>query len=237
MTEVPPRTGAAFDPFHADYDEALARGLAVSGEDRLYFARARIAFLGRCLRGMSVPAPTSVIDFGCGNGAATPLFFEELGVERVLGVDASERCLAVARERYGSPSARFVSLRDFSPAGSEPLVFCNGVFHHVPSPERPGLVDLVRASLRPDGLFSLWENNPWNPGARYVMWRIPFDRDAVMLSARAARAMVRREGLEVVRTDYAFIFPHLLKALRIFEPVLAKAPLGAQYQVLSRRPT
>jgi SAM-dependent methyltransferase len=235
LTEVPDSRGA-FDPFYADYDEALARGLSVSGEDRLYFARARIAFLGRCLRRMGVPTPSSVIDLGCGNGAATPSFFEQLGVERVVGVDASERCLEVARERYGSPCASFVRVQDFSPSGDHPLVFCNGVFHHVPVQERPGLVGLVRASLRSGGLFSLWENNPWNPGARYVMWRIPFDRDAMMLSAREARRMVRREGLDVVRTDFAFVFPRLLSPLRALEPALAKAPFGAQYQVLSRRP-
>jgi cyclopropane fatty-acyl-phospholipid synthase-like methyltransferase len=76
LSEVPERPGTGFDRFHADYDEALARGLAVSGEDRLYFARARIAFLGRCLRRLGVPPPSSVLDFGCGTGAATPYFFE-----------------------------------------------------------------------------------------------------------------------------------------------------------------
>jgi SAM-dependent methyltransferase len=235
LTQVTQRAGAPFDPFYADYDQALARGLAVSGEDRLHFARARIAVLGRCLREMGVPPPASVVDLGCGTGAATPFFFEGLGVEQVVGVDASDRCLDTAREKHGSARACFVHLRDFSPAGSEPLVFCNGVFHHVPLAERPALVDLVKATLRAGGLFSLWENNPWNPGARYVMSRIPFDHDAVMLSAREARATVGRGGLEVVRTDYAFVFPRLLKALRVVEPALAKAPLGAQYQVLSRR--
>jgi trans-aconitate methyltransferase len=229
-------TSVDFDSYHAEYDEALARGLSVSGEDRLYFARGRINFLGRCLHRLGVPPPSSVLDLGCGTGAATPFFFEHLGVERSLGVDASERCLAVARARYGSPRARFAALRDFSPVADQQLVFCNGVFHHVPPPERPGLVDFVRASLQPGGLFALWENNPWNPGARYVMSRIPFDRDAVKLSAPGARRLLERAGLQVIRTDYFFIFPRPLKALRVLEPLLAKAPIGAQYQVLSRRP-
>jgi trans-aconitate methyltransferase len=233
---VPEDPRACFDRFHADYDEALARGLSVSGEDRLYFARGRIAFLGRCLREMGVPPPSSVLDFGCGTGAATPFFFEDLGVERLLGVDVSERSLEIARARHGSPRARFVALRDFSPAGDQPVVFSNGVFHHVPPAERAGLVELLRASLRPGGLFALWENNPWNPGTRYVMSRIPFDRDAMTISAPAARRMVGQGGLQAVRTDYCFIFPRALKALRFLEPLLGKAPLGAQYQVLSRRP-
>lgn len=227
--------GAQFDRFHADYDEALARGLSVSGEDKAFFARERIAHLARRLSetGQRV---SSVLDFGCGTGDATPLFLELLGVESVVGVDVSERSLEVARRRHGSSRARFVKLRDFSPCGEFPLAFCNGVFHHVPPGERPGVVRLLREALEPEGRLAIWDNNPWNPGARYVMWRIPFDRGALMLSAREARAMVEAAGLEALRVDHLFVFPRFLRSLRFLEPRLARAPIGAQYLVLSRKP-
>jgi len=227
---------ACFDQFHADYDAALGRGLAVTGEERLYFARGRVAFLGRCLRRAGLGPPRSVLDFGCGTGAATPFFFDELGAERVVGVDVSERSLEIAREQHGSDRARFVSLRDFSPSGEFHIAFCNGVFHHVPPPARAGLVKLLHDSLSPEGLFALWENNPWNPGTRYVMSRIAFDRDAVTLSSRHAVRMVAASGLDVLRTDYYFVFPRMLKALRFLESVVSKVPFGGQYQVLSRKP-
>ena len=227
--------GRRFDRFHADYDEALSRGISVSGEGKLYFARGRVEFLARCLREAGA-RPRAVLDFGCGTGSATPFFLDLLGVERVVGVDVSERSLEVARRDHGSERAQFVALEDFQPDGTFPLAFCNGVFHHVRPEERGGVVDLLRRSLAPGGHFALWDNNPWNPGARYVMWRIPFDRDASMLSARQAARVLDRGGLEVRRTDYLFVFPRLLKALRGLEPALARAPLGAQYQVLCRRP-
>ena len=47
---------------------------------------------------------------------------------------------------------------------------------------------------RPAGYFALFENNPWNPGARLVMRRIPFDRDAIMLSPRHAARMLILSG-------------------------------------------
>lgn len=224
-----------FDRFHADYDEALSRGISVSGEGKLFFARGRVEFLARCLREAGA-RPRAVLDFGCGTGSATPFLLDLLGVERVVGVDVSERSLDVARRDHGSERARFVALRDFQPDGSFPLAFCNGVFHHVRPEERGRVVDLLRRSLAPGGHFALWDNNPWNPGARYVMRRIPFDRDAVMLSAGEAARMLSRGGLEIRRTDYLFVFPRLLKALRFLEIALAGAPLGAQYQVLCRRP-
>lgn len=232
----PEDASRCFDRFHDDYDGALARGLSVSGEDKLYFARGRIAFLAGCLRTMGQPPPSSVLDLGCGTGSATPFFFEQLGVERVVGVDVSERSLEVARREHASERVRFVPWRDFSARDEFPLAFCNGVFHHVPPGERADLLARLRDSLAPGGLFALWENNPWNPGTRYIMSRVPFDRDAVTLSSREARRMVAAGGLRVLRTDYCFIFPRPLKALRFLEPALSRAPLGGQYQVLSRRP-
>ena len=95
---------------------------------------------------------------------------------------------------------------------------------------------LVYKSLRPGGIFSFWENNPWNPGTRYVMSRIPFDRDAVTLSAFQARRLIQAAGFQILRVDFLFIFPRSLSWLRVFEPGLTKLPFGAQYQVLCRRP-
>ena len=67
------------------------------------------------------------------------------------------------------------------------------------------------------------------------MKRIPFDRDAVVLSAPETRRLTRQAGLKVVRTDFLFIFPRFLKWLRACEPALCQLPLGAQYQVLARK--
>jgi SAM-dependent methyltransferase len=116
------------------------------------------------------------------------------------------------------------------------LVYCNGVFHHIPPTERAQAVNYIWRSLRPGGLFALWENNPWNPGTRYVMSRIPFDRDAITLSPPEAGSLLRRGGFHVLRTDSLFLFPKLLKCLRWIEPFLSRMPLGGQYQVLCRKP-
>ena len=66
--------------------------------------------------------------------------------------------------------------------------------------------------------------------------RPPFFRDAILLSAREARRLLRIAGFKVLRTDYLFLFPQILKALRIIEPSLVRLPLGAQYQVIGRKP-
>ena len=104
-----------------------------------------------------------------------------------------------------------------SEAGAFPLVYCNGVFHHVPPAQRPAVVRLVRDSLEPGGLFALWDNNPWNPGARLVMRRIPFDRGAVMLSAREARSEAEKnlEGEQARYDAGVVVIRDLLEAQRV----------------------
>ena len=226
---------AGFDAYADDYDEALASGISVSGEGRDYFAEGRVSFLARCLSNLGFE-PRRVMDFGCGTGSTAPHLLGRFPTASVIGIDVSSEAIARARRTRGGDRATF---QVFAPATApEPvdLVYTNGVFHHIPVADRADAVGYVHRALRPGGLFALWENNPWNPGARYVMSRIPIDRDAFMLNAREARDLLRRAGFEVLRTDFLFIFPRALRALRFLERPLSPWPFGAQYQVLGRRP-
>jgi SAM-dependent methyltransferase len=155
----------------------------------------------------------------------------------VQGVDTSSAELAAARRDFGSDGRlRFSSIDEHAPSGDMDLVYTNGVFHHIPPAERAGAVRYIRDALRPGGWLAFWENNPWNPGTRYVMSRIPFDRDAITLSAPAARRLLVAGGFEVHSVRFCFIFPRSLRALRPIEPSLSRLPLGGQYQVLCRKP-
>ncbi len=171
-----------FDVYADDYDVALARGISVSGEQKDYFAQRRIEWLRDCLQPLSAPV-TRLMDFGCGTGSSSPLFFDLLGVEDFVGTDQSPKSLDVARRQHGSERAHFFLFDEYQPRGQFDVVFCNGVFHHIPPLDRAPAIDYVLRSLRAGGLFAFWENNPWNPGTRYVMSRIPFDRDAITLSS------------------------------------------------------
>jgi len=220
-----------FDDVNKDYDAQLARGLSVSGEGRDYFAGGRLAFLARCL-GELGRGVESALDFGCGDGASVPLIKSLIGARTIAGVDESRRSIAAAREAHGGPGVSFSVTAEHAPAADFDLAYTNGVFHHIPIAQRPAALAFIHGALKPGGLFALWENNPWSPGARYVMSKIPFDRDAIMLSARTARDLVQQAGFRVLRTDYLFIFPAALRILRPLEELARRAPLGAQYQVL-----
>jgi SAM-dependent methyltransferase len=222
-----------FDAYAANYADALQRGLKYSGEDAAHFASKRVEWLAHRLAELQF-APRSLLDFGCGTGTSAPHFIAELNVQ-VTGIDVSRALLEQARREHSPSGVRYLLQSDYQPSGDVDIAFCNGVFHHIPPGERPAALDYVRRSLRPGGLFAFWENNPWNPGTRFVMSRIPFDRDAITISPPEARRLLREASFAIVRTDYVFFFPRLLRVLRRFEQHLAGIPLGAQYLVLAAR--
>jgi len=224
-----------FDAYASSYDAALAQGISVSGESKEFFARGRTAWLARRLAQLGARVET-VLDFGCGTGSATPFLLEIPGIKSLVGLDVSQASVDTARHEHGSARARFATLSGYEPDGRMDLAFCNGVFHHIPVSERAGAVRFVFRALRPGGLFSFWENNPWNPGTRIVMSRIPFDRDAITLSSPEARRLLKDNGLKVLGTDFQFIFPKMLSWLRPLESPFSRFPFGAQYQVLCRKP-
>lgn len=225
-----------FDAYAGDYAMQLGAGLSLTGEDMSYYARARARWLARRLAGMAT-RPRNVLDFGCGTGSATPYLINELGADRVLGVDVSAASIRVAQERFGGERATFLRIgaSTIAPASLD-LAFCNGVFHHIPPRQREESARYVLEILRPGGVFAFWENNPWNPGTRAVMRRVAFDRDAITLTPPESRALLRRVGFDVIRTDFLFIFPAVMRWLRWIEPMAAGLPIGGQYLVLCRRP-
>jgi SAM-dependent methyltransferase len=234
-SNAPALCPTAFDEYADNYDAALEEGLSATGENKVYFAKGRIDWLAGRVRALGF-TPRSILDFGCGTGSATPYLLGVAGAESSLGVDISPKSLETARRVHGSERARFALVDPAEPNGGFDLAFCNGVFHHIPVAERGLACDYVFRSLRPGGLFAFWENNPWNPGTRFVMARCPFDQDAITLSPPSARSLLAAQGFEVVRTDYLFIFPRALRMLRWIEPNVSRLPLGAQYQILCRKP-
>jgi predicted TPR repeat methyltransferase len=223
---------AEFDAYAHNYAEVLAQGLALSGENSSFYLQRRAAWLRDCLNELNV-RPDSCLDFGCGCGDSAPELLTTLGLSTLTGVDASASQIKVARARHAALKASFWNVDEFAPAGTFDLAYTNGVFHHIETKERVRWVQYINACLKPGAYFALWENNPWNPGTRYVMSRIPFDRTAIPLPFPEARSVVKDCGFRIIHTTFLFLFPRVLALFRRLEPLVARLPLGGQYQILS----
>ena len=212
-----------FDDYAESYDSALNQGLSLSGESKEYFAHERVRWLTARLSDLGVQ-PSHILDYGCGTGGTSPELLEQLHARMVVGVDASRESLDIARRVHASPRLQFKNMSDLEPSGEFEVAYCNGVFHHVDPEQRLDALGYVHRSLSNGGYFGLWENNPWNPGTRFVMRRIPFDRDAKLLSPPHTRRLLTRAGFDVLRTDFLFLFPHVLSALRPLEAQAGPRP-------------
>ena len=224
---------AGFDQFAESYDADLKRALSSTGDDKEYFARGRIDWTMSQLARLG-QYPKSVLDYGCGTGSATP-FLREAKIQRILGVDISQRSIEVAQSTYAFEGVSFRVLDPVTPQAEFDLAFTNGVFHHIPPAERPACMRYIYDALVPGGFFAFWENNPWNPGTKYVMSNCAFDRDAITIELPEARRLATRTGFRVVRTDSLFYFPRFLSWFRWLEPLLSSLPLGGQYLVLCKK--
>jgi len=234
---VPVHEENEFDHFADNYNEALQQGLKVTGESGEYYVRGRVSWTQRRLRALG-QNPRRVLDFGCGTGGNTASLRQIDGAVEVVGTDISAQSLDEARLSHrDSPDIHFAAIDQLPADESFDLAFCNGVFHHIPPSQRATALGQIRDRLRRGGLFALWENNPWNPGTRYVMSRIPFDRDAITLTPPQMRALVRDAGFEVLTTNYLFFFPRILRWFRPTEPLFSRIPLGGQYLTLCRKPS
>jgi SAM-dependent methyltransferase len=226
---------AEFDSFATSYEADLDQALSISGENKDFFAEGRVQWLAQRLQRLGFRA-NSVLDYGCGIGGTAILLRDCLGVSSVVGLDVSMRSLDVARSRHHKDAITFFTFEQYAPSGDIDLAYCNGVFHHIPVADRDHAIQYVYHALRPGGLFALWENNPWNPGTRWVMSRCSFDRNAITLTPPETARLVQRNGLQIVEIGYRFFFPRTIRWLRFLEPYLASVPLGAQYMVLCRKP-
>jgi SAM-dependent methyltransferase len=227
---------STFDNFAKDYDSALAQGLRFTGESKEYFAQKRIRILAGQLNKLNA-STKNILDFGCGTGSSVPFLRENFSDSIITGIDPSEKSLEIAHSIHKHEvDASFTRTDRFTASQRFDLACCNGVFHHIPPPEQGHAAKLIFDSLKPGGYFSLWENNPWNPMTRFIMKRVPFDSDAILLWPINTRHLLRQAGFHIISTNFAFIFPSLLRRLRFLETPLCKLPLGGQYHVLCRKP-
>jgi len=222
-----------FDKYASSYREALDCGLQLSGEASDYFAKQRVMMLKQRLDQLGAKIG-SILDFGCGIGTTIPLLQARFGTEHVVGFDSSKNSLAVARKLF--PEVNFYDSVTLPVEDSFDLIYTNGVFHHIAREEQASRFQFIADRLTKPGYFALWENNPFSPAARWVMSRIPFDKDAEMVWPAHARALAVDVNLSVISTWYEFIFPRMFSSLRFLENYLNSFPLGAQYLMLATKP-
>ena len=158
----------------AAYEEMLNRGIGLSGESKDFFVEGRLKNMREVL-----PAdftPKKILDFGCGTGETSQSLAALFPQAVVYGSEISKGAIAFAKKQNNNLSVKFIhndTLIDFK--NEFDLVYTNGVFHHILPPDRPEILKNIYNATKKSGFFCFFENNPYNPGTKIVMSRIPFD--------------------------------------------------------------
>jgi SAM-dependent methyltransferase len=224
---------ASFDKYDKSFEAVVQSSIDFAGLPRGFFTAAKLDALRELI---ATRLPTRLpearnphlLDVGCGVGGLHPLLRGMFG--RICGADVSAASIAQARirnpeiqyEAYAGETLPYESATfDLS------LAIC--VLHHVPPAKWVGFLREMRRVVRPGGMVCLIEHNPLNPLTRLAVLRCEFDRDAVLLHAGRARALMADAGLRDARSSYFLLLPSATPLARRVEHSLRRIPLGAQY--------
>jgi len=147
-----------------------------------------------------------VLDVGCGQGKSFRPLIEHFSPQRLVGVDAEEKCLSLAAEAADKEATPIELLRgdiaelDLPPASVD-LVFCHQTFHHLVRQEE-SLAQFHRV-LKPGGVLLFAESTR----AYIHSWIIRlFFRHPMHLqrSAEEFMAMIRAQGFRFEARNVSF---------------------------------
>lgn len=173
------------------------------------------------------------LDVGCGKGEllrlGKPFFAEaagcDLSSEMLAGAQDQNVILQESPDRLPYTDGRF------------DLVTAVCVYHHVATDDmRRRLTGEIRRVLKPGGVFSIIEHNPWNPATRYIVRRLPVDVDARLLAPPESRALLDGGGFRIEETEFFLYLPEsLYHRARFVESWMKRVPLGGQYAVFGEK--
>ncbi len=221
-----------FDNYIDNYRENLNVHCAPTGESFDYFITLKAHKLKEWLSRYNIQNPSTILDFGCGDGAMTAAVKNLFPNSTCFGVDPSPESIEVAHKNYVNISFSISHEKIPFEDNTFDVIYAAGVFHHIPFEMHHHYKKECMRVLKPQGFLIVFELNPINPGTRYIFNRNPIDQNATMLTPWYAKKLFYPYYKELI--FYCF-FPNILRILRPLEKYLTKAPLGGLYGIIAQK--
>jgi SAM-dependent methyltransferase len=214
-----------FNQYASNYEAVINGYIGFFGQPQEFYTRAKANYLRHILDAKGGTETLDVLDVGCGHGLIHPYLS---GTSyRLTGIDVAEDAIEIAHQR--NPHVDY-DVYDGSrlPYADETfdVLFTICVMHHVAVDQRDTFVSEARRVLRPGGTFVVFEHNKLNPLVQWIVARIPFDRNAVLLTSWHTQKLVRAAGFREIDCRYILFFPFEAAALRKVEGYLGLAAVG-----------
>jgi ubiquinone/menaquinone biosynthesis C-methylase UbiE len=223
-----------FDAHSQDYDRKVNQALAFSGLRVDYFTKVKAAYLLDIIAdAFGAARKVDLIDIGCGIGNYHPSLSPRVG--RLAGVDVSADCIETARRRNGAVEYATFDGRILPyPDDSFDVAIAICVLHHVPVTDRPGLLNEVRRTLRPNGRLVIFEHNPSNPLTMRVVNNCEFDKNAVLLKRSECERLLNESGFSDVTSKFILTAPSFGRFTRKIDSMFSSLSFGAQYYTIGK---
>lgn len=222
-----------FDDFAKEYRTVEDKVLSLTGESSTFFAEYKAQKLSEWLPELSKKSPAKILDFGCGDGLMTHFVHQQFPLAEIHGIDPSSESVAIAQKNY--PYLHFGISTETFENDTFDLIYCAGVFHHIPFNLHEQCVKEIYRILKPYGIVVILELNNLNPGTYYIFKNSPHEHNAQMLFPWYTQKLLKPYGSPKLKF-YGF-FPHFLKKLRGTEKFLTKIPFGGLYaSLLTKQP-
>ena len=227
-----------FDQFSDEYERLLKNPIRdrFSPQGTQYFHARKRDLIREYFRQRQMDTrKLAYLDVGCGKGELASLLHADFA--RVAGCDVSGGMLEAGKLTVKGIEARVQDDPAKIPFQDGEFDFLTAVcvYHHVPPSARAALTREMCRVLRPGGVLSIIEHNPYNPATRLIVSWTPVDADVILLPPGESRQLLRDAGLKVDEQWYFLYFPEsLYNKLMWLESALLKLPLGGQYAVFGR---
>jgi SAM-dependent methyltransferase len=224
-----------FDPIADDYRIQADAAMAFTGRNTVFYAEVKARHILSASQRHCGPVPRlKILDVGCGIGLTDQ--FISPHVKKLYGTDTAHGMIKIARK--ANPETTY-SICDGIRLPYENSVFdvsfaiC--VFHHVPAAKRSLLAEELCRVTREKGLVIIFEHNPFNPLARLIVRRCPFDKNAQLLTLGNTAALMRANRLTIVEKRHFLLTPWQRQPFLFIEQRLESLPLGAQYMAVGQK--
>ena len=176
-----------------------------------------------------------MLDIGCGNGSIHPFLLQRRPQLRLRGVDVASTSIESARQanplvNYDVYDGTKLPYR----TGQFDAAYTICVMHHVPPLAWKDFMAEMRRVVRPGGVVSVIEHNPFNPLTQLLVNTCPFDRNAKLLRSSRLRKVMRDAGLKDIQRRYIQFTPFDGSLFKRLDRWMGWFPLGAQYLTSAR---
>ena len=225
-----------FDAYSKHYEKTIDGAISYIGKSQQFFTVAKADYLSELfLSRFGSEREIEVLDIGCGNGSIHPFLLERCPLIRLRGVDVASTSVESARLTY--PQVQY-DVYDGAKlpyaTGQFDAAYTICVMHHVPPSEWATFMSEMCRVVRPGGLVSVIEHNPFNPLTQLLVNTCPYDQNAKLLRSSQLTKFMRNAGLDEIQNRFIQFTPFEGNFFKRFDRFMGWLPLGAQYLTTAR---